>query len=98
MVYAYFEIGRRIEEETQNGSARAEYGKKLLHNLSIYMNEQFGKGYSVTNLKQMRQFYLAYENDRIGQTLSDQFENLPSVSKERLKELLNEHLEGTRYE
>lgn len=83
MVYAYFEIGRMIVEEEQHGDNRAAYGKYLLQTLSDYLTKQFGKGFSVTNLKQMRQFYLIYGNDQIGQRVSDQFANLPSVSTGR---------------
>ena len=83
MVYAYFEIGRMIVEEEQQGANRAAYGKQILKELSIYLTKIYGKGFSVTNLKQMRQFYFAYANDQIGQTLSDQFKNLPTVSTGR---------------
>ncbi len=70
MVYTYFEIGRIIVEEEQKGEARAEYGKRILKELSGRLTKEFGKGFSITNLKQMRQFYLTYEK---GQTLSDEF-------------------------
>ena len=80
MVYAYFEIGRMIVEEEQHGANRAAYGTQLLKELSAYLTEIYGRGFSLTNLKQMRQFYLTYANDQIGQTLSDQFENLPAIS------------------
>lgn len=83
MVYAYFEIGRMIVEEEQHGANRAAYRKQILKELSAYLTKIYGKGFSVTNLKQMRQFYLAYANDQIGQTLSDQFKNLPTVSTGR---------------
>ncbi|MGN0294387.1 MAG: DUF1016 N-terminal domain-containing protein [Lachnospiraceae bacterium] len=83
MVYAYYEIGRMIVEEEQKGENRAAYGKRLLQDLSKFLTDKFGKGFSVTNLKQMRQFYVVYSTDQIGQTLSDQFENLPSVDTGR---------------
>lgn len=83
MVYAYFEIGRLIIQAEQQGEERAAYGKKLLKNLSVRLTERFGQGYSLTNLKQMRQFYVIYRNDQIGQTLSDQFKNQPTVSTGR---------------
>ena len=83
MVYAYYEIGRMIVEEEQHGANRAAYGKQLLKELSAYLTDIFGKGFSTTNLKQMRQFYLTYANDQIGQTLSDQFETLPTISTGR---------------
>lgn len=68
MVLTYFEIGRMIVEEQQNGKDRAEYGKELIDELSNTLTMEFGKGFSSTNLKQMRQFYLSYSK---GQTLSD---------------------------
>ncbi len=83
MVYAYFEVGRMIVEEEQKGEERAEYGKQVIARLSEYLKEHFGKGFSVTNLKQMRQFYKIYSADQIGQKLSDQFPNLPTVSTGR---------------
>ena len=70
MVITYFEIGRMIVEEEQAGEERAEYGKQLLFELSKYLSVEFGKGFSVTNLKQMRRFYLTYSK---GQTLSVEF-------------------------
>ncbi len=70
MVYTYFEIGRMIVEEEQKGKERAAYGKQILKELSIRLKSEFGKGFSVTNLKQMRSFFLSYQK---GQTLSDEF-------------------------
>lgn len=51
--------------------------------LSAYLTDRFGKGFSVTNLKQMRQFYSIYVQDEISQTLSDQFTYLPKASNGR---------------
>jgi hypothetical protein len=70
MVLTYFEVGRMIVEEEQSGKERAEYGEKLIPELSERLLSEFGKGFSVTNLKQMRSFYLLYSK---GQTLSDEF-------------------------
>lgn len=67
MVLTYFEVGRMIVEEEQNGKERAEYGKRLLKTLSAQLTSKFGKGFSERNLEQMRSFYLAYS---ISQTLS----------------------------
>jgi len=67
IVLTYFEIGRMIVEEEQNGENRAEYGKAILKDLSLHLTERFGKGFSLSNLKQIRQFYLIYSK---GQTLS----------------------------
>jgi predicted GNAT family N-acyltransferase len=60
MVYTYFEIGRIIVEEEQKGKARAEYGKQILKGLSKKLSIEFGKGFSVDNLENMRRFYLSY--------------------------------------
>ncbi|MFZ6665985.1 PDDEXK nuclease domain-containing protein [Peijinzhouia sedimentorum] len=70
MIRTYFEIGKLIVEEEQNGKDRAEYGKQLIEELSLRLNKEFGKGFSATNLKQMRSFYQIYSK---GQTLSDEF-------------------------
>lgn len=83
MVYAYYEIGRTIVEEEQNGNGRAEYGKRKLQGLSEYLTKKFGKGFSVGNLKNIRQFYKTYVSDQIGETVFSQFENLPSVGTGR---------------
>ena len=83
MVYSYCEVGWKIVEEEQNGEDRVQYGQYIVKELSEYLTQSFGKGFSVTNLKQMRQFYCVYSQDQIGQTLSDQFINLPTASTGR---------------
>jgi predicted nuclease of restriction endonuclease-like (RecB) superfamily len=75
MVYTYFEIGRMIVEDEQHGKNRAEYGKQTLVELLKHLTKEFGEGFSFTNLHQMRQFYLAYSNDPILQTASDELQN-----------------------
>jgi hypothetical protein len=60
MVETYWRLGRHIVEEEQQGKARAGYGEALIVNLSRYLGESFGKGFSVANLKNFRQFYLAF--------------------------------------
>ncbi len=60
MVYSYFEIGRIIVEEEQKGEIRAEYGKMILKGLSERLSKEFGRGFSVDNLENMRRFYLTY--------------------------------------
>lgn len=83
MVYAYYEIGRMIVEEEQHGQNRADYGKQILQELSKYLSEKYGKGYSADNLKLMRRFYNVYLHDQIGETVFTQFKNLPAVSTGR---------------
>ena len=70
MTQTYFQIGKRIVEEEQGGESRAEYGKSLLKLLSVQLCNEFGKGYSEQNLKNMRQFYLIYQKR---QTVSSEF-------------------------
>ena len=71
MTKTYFEIGKRIVEEEQKGKSRAKYGKELLKNLSIELTKEFGKGFSVDNLENMRRFYLVYSKS---ETVSRKFE------------------------
>ena len=51
MAHTYFDIGRRIVEEEQNGKERAEYGKEIIKNLSKRLTKEFGKGFSTTNIR-----------------------------------------------
>ncbi|MDD9177633.1 MULTISPECIES: PDDEXK nuclease domain-containing protein [Aliivibrio] len=67
MVQTYWQIGRLIVEGEQQGETRAEYGKQVLKSLSVSLTEEFGKGFSVRNLRNMRSFYQAFPNR---QTLS----------------------------
>lgn len=60
MVHTYFEIGRMIVEEEQDGKERADYGKEILKELSTILTERFGKGFSVDNLENMRRLYVTY--------------------------------------
>lgn len=60
MVYTYYEIGRVIVEDEQQGKERAEYGKQILQDLAVKLTTDFGRGFSVVNLRQMRAFYLSY--------------------------------------
>ena len=69
MVETYFEIGKLIVEEEQNGKERAEYGKQILKELSNKLRNEFGKGFSEDNLSNMRKFYLTYQ-PQISVTLS----------------------------
>jgi len=61
MVEAYWHIGKNIVEK-QGGEMRAEYGAQLIKALSEQMTADFGKGFTVANLKNMRQFYLTFQN------------------------------------
>lgn len=78
MTRTYFEIGRRIVEEEQKGATRADYGKQLLSSLSKVLFKEFGRGFSVRNLEQMRKFYLVYS---IPQTVSAEFNTTVATNK-----------------
>jgi len=60
MVYTYYEIGRIIVEYEQGGQERAEYGKGVLKSVSKRLSKDFGKGFSIDNLENMRKFYRVY--------------------------------------
>lgn len=61
MVMAYWNVGRLIIE-AQGGGERAAYGDRLLKNISAQLTEEFGKGFTYSNLKNMRQFYSTFPN------------------------------------
>jgi predicted nuclease of restriction endonuclease-like (RecB) superfamily len=60
MVHTYYEIGRLIVDHEQKGQEKAKYGKETLKDLSGSLLDEFGKGFSVDNLENMRKFYLTY--------------------------------------
>lgn len=92
MVYTYYEIGRYIVEDEQQGNARAEYGKAVLKDLSKRLTAKFGRGFSVDNLQNMRTFFVMYspklqtasEDSQIPilQTASEKYETLSRKSSE----------------
>ena len=73
-VYTNYEIGRRIVEQEQQGKGRARNGTEMIKELAARLTGEFGNGFSTSNLKYMRQFYLAYPGrvSQIGQTPSGQ--------------------------
>lgn len=62
-VEANWLLGKRIVEQEQNGAHRAEYGKHILTIASKELTKTFGKGFSTTNLKNFRKFYLLFKED-----------------------------------
>ena len=75
MTASYWEIGRRIVEAEQQGKRRAGYGEQLMERLSTDLTAQFGRGFGVNNLENMRRFFLAYPVSEISQTLSGKLDN-----------------------
>lgn len=64
MTQTYWKIGQRIVEQEQEGKERANYGQFLIKKLSKALSEEFGSGLSVANLKNFRQFYLTYPDEK----------------------------------
>ena len=69
MTATYWEIGHRIVEREQEGRRRAGYGEAMIERLAVDLTARFRRGFSQTNLKQMREFYVAWP---IRQALSDE--------------------------
>lgn len=61
MIQTYWSIGKRIVEEEQNGNFKAEYGSSLLKTISKELTNEFGRGFSRSNLQSMRKFYIEYQ-------------------------------------
>ncbi len=82
MVYTYYEIGHIIIEEEQSGDERAGYGKQILKDLSKRLTSEFGKGFSVTNLQQMKNFYTTYRKQQtLSATLDSKKQEITRSSK-----------------
>ncbi len=75
MVYTYFEIGKMIVEDEQQGNLRAEYAKSVLKELSLKLSAKFGRGFSERNLRNMRQFFITYSHSTIQQKPSAELQN-----------------------
>lgn len=69
MSQTYWQIGKRIVEQEQKGSSRAEYGSRLIKRLAQSLAADFGDGLSVANLKNFRRFYLTYPDQEKSYTL-----------------------------
>jgi predicted nuclease of restriction endonuclease-like (RecB) superfamily len=77
LVNTYWQIGHHIVEFEQKGEAKAEYGSKLIDRLSKDLTIEYGQGFSRSNIKQIRKFYLTFPKS---QTVSDQFEISDTLS------------------
>ncbi len=91
MIEVYWEIGRRVVEEEQNGDSRAAYGKEILKKLSSELTTEFGKGFSERNIRNFRQFYLVFPEVGKWKTLSaklnwSHFQLVLKVSDEKARE------------
>lgn len=98
-------VGRRIVAEEQHGHERAKYGKRIIELASEALTAEFGKGYSVVNIKSFRKFYLTFNNLLIGQTVSAQSSDIDLTTKRQtacaemeLAKMLPPNLSWSHYE
>ena len=77
MTAAYWMIGQRIVEFEQSGAERAAYGAALLARLAVDLTQRFGRGFSLQNIYQMRQFYRSFPLQQIFQTVSGESDYPP---------------------
>ena len=90
MIDTYWKIGRRIVEEEQHGSKRAEYGTGLLKELSMVLTAEFGKGFDARSLRFYRQFYLFFPQGKIWYT------RVPNLTWSHFRTLLRVENEDAR--
>ena len=90
LVERNWRIGQRIVEQEQNGASRAEYGKHVIGVASAALTEEFGKGFSETNIRTFRKFFLIFRNLEILQTVSAE-SNLPK--QQTLSDNLSSHFQ-----
>ena len=81
MCVTYFEVGRMIVEEEQCGQTRAEYGKGLMRELAKFLTEKFGRGFSLSTLKNAKQFYNVY--------IPVIIKNAPNIQNEKSQTLIS---------
>lgn len=82
MLETYWNIGKRIVEQEQQGKSRAEYGTQLLNLLSEELTAAYGKGFSARNLRNFRQFFLSFPNEKIWNT------RVPNLTWSHIRTLL----------
>lgn len=85
MVIAYWLIGRELVQEIQGGDERAEYGKQVIEQLSAKLNHKYGRGFSTTNLRYFRTFYMVY---------SDRIPKIRHIGGGEFKATLNRHTQS----
>ena len=90
LVERNWRIGKRIVEEEQNGEARAAYGKHIIEVASAALTEEFGKGFSETNIINFKKFYLKFKELTIPQTVSEEFKK---QKQQTLSDELSSHFQ-----
>ena len=92
-------IGRQVVEQEQNGRGRADYGKRVVEIASQILTMNFGAGYSVTNIKNFRSFFLMFKEMGIGQALPDLFgEQIGQTMPDQSSYVLPTNLSWSHYE
>ena len=97
MVSAYWLIGKHIVEDDQQGQNRAVYGKALMQKLSKTLQSEFGKGFSVDNLENMRRFYISYSAVELGSENKAALESLISETVSRKSQAPEFNLSWSHY-
>ena len=88
LLKTYWQIGHIIVEHEQDGSLRAQYGKRLLSELAKELTRELGRGFSKSNLFNMRSFYIAYPNfpDASGKLTWSHYCELLSVAERNARD------------
>ncbi len=94
MLQTYFEIGRMIVEEEQDGSYRANYGAGLLKEISKGLSNEFEKGFSVDSLENMRKFYLVY--NRLNAVEEKSKKPISETASRKLDKSTQKHVRGLK--
>ena len=99
LVQTYWEIGKIIIEDEQENSERAEYGKKLLKELSKKLTKEYGKGFSKSNLFNMRKFYLKYQKFQTvsGKLSWSHYCEILSISDDKERAFYERECENSRW-
>ena len=84
-------IGRRIVEQEQKGQKRADYGKHVIELASIALSKEYGSGYSETNIRNMRKFYLIFNNLEIPQTMPAELEMITGNNQQTVSAKSSEY-------
>lgn len=90
LVERNWRIGQRIVEEEQNGASRAKYGRHVIEVASAALTEEFGKGFSETNIMNFKKFYLKFKELTIPQTVSEEFKK---QKQQTLSDELSSHFQ-----
>ncbi|SFE34208.1 Predicted nuclease of restriction endonuclease-like (RecB) superfamily, DUF1016 family [Peptostreptococcus sp. D1] len=99
LLKTYWEIGKIIVLDEQNNSDRAEYGTSLLKNLSKQLTKEFGRGFSKSNLFNMRRFYLTYQKFQTvsGKLSWSHYSELLSISEDSKRSFYERECENSNW-